>query len=316
MLGKLRKLLHLIVDFPLGWCAVLAILLLDKVWMSNTLLKLPSSAFPFFCLLFLVNLKLLYHSLIVANILVSQKLISFFKFSLLGIEFILICMSAGIDSGLLSYLFCALDYPLVDQQLSLIDRAIGFNWDRVFQLSLTQPASTILRIAYASLLYQPIFLAGCFAFLRSKERLYEVFWILLVSALITMVISGFLPALGPAQALGLVEPLAKIQPDFTGTLSDVTSIRSGIVTGVEIHNLHGIVAFPSFHTVCAIIYMYGARKTRVGGAIFLVNVVMLISIPAFGDHYLVDMLAGAVVALVSIMGVRLLTQKQMSLPVG
>ena len=86
-------------------------------------------------------------------------------------------------------------------------------------------------------------------------------------------------------------------------------IRSGI--SPEIHKIRGIVTFPSFQTVSAIVYAYGFRKSgRWGIAIFLLNIVMLLSIPAFGDHYLVDMLAGAVVFLISITVVRICTQNQ------
>ena len=305
MLGRLIKLVFLILDFPLGWIAVLGIALLDELWASNTSLSLPSPWLAFVNLLFFTNVKILYHALIVADVIVSQRYISFFKSFLLGIEFILLCWGGGHALAVLSYLTCTLGYPLVDQQFLRIDQAIGFHWDQIFQWSFTQPIKTVLLVAYVSIIPQLIFFGGWFAFLGRKDHLHEMFWVLFVSLFLSVVISGFLPALGPAITFGL----NWIHPQFSLVLSDITLIRSGI--SPEIHKIRGIVTFPSFHTVSAIVYAYGFRKSgRWGIAIFLLNIVMLLSIPAFGDHYLVDMLAGAVVFLISITVVRICTQNQ------
>ena len=72
MLGRLIKLVFLILDFPLGWIAVLGIALLDELWASNTSLSLPSPWLAFVNLLFFTNVKILYHALIVADVIVSQ----------------------------------------------------------------------------------------------------------------------------------------------------------------------------------------------------------------------------------------------------
>jgi membrane-associated phospholipid phosphatase len=54
-----------------------------------------------------------------------------------------------------------------------------------------------------------------------------------------------------------------------------------------------------------LVYAYGYRRTGpIGWGIALLNLAMLVSIPFFGGHYLVDMIAGAGVALASIAAVR------------
>jgi len=61
------------------------------------------------------------------------------------------------------------------------------------------------------------------------------------------------------------------------------------------------VTFPSFHTAMALTYIWGFRNTGpIGWGATLLNIVMLCAIPWIGGHYLVDMIAGAAVMLVSL----------------
>ena len=62
--------------------------------------------------------------------------------------------------------------------------------------------------------------------------------------------------------------------------------------------MQGIVTMPSYHTVMAVLLTYAFRRTGlVGYGIATLNLVMLLSIPPIGGHYLVDMLAGGALAL-------------------
>ena len=79
--------------------------------------------------------------------------------------------------------------------------------------------------------------------------------------------------------------------------------------GGELHfalaKLTGVVSFPSFHTTMALLYLYGfSRAGAIGWVAAFLNVAMLPAIPFFGGHYLVDMFAGAAVAVVSVVIVR------------
>ena len=302
MLPRFIQSIFSYIDFPLGWVVVLGITLLDTLWMSNTWVKLPS---PWPALAFMLipfYLKGLYRLLVLANILVSPRIFLFFNRLLLCVEYTVLCSIVLSALCTLSYLACALNYPAVDQALSLMDQAIGFNWLQFFHLCHSQPIETILGFAYTSLIPQLVFFALFFSFLYQKDRLYEMFWLLVITSSILVFISVFLPAAGPATALGM-ESFYDI--GAREALSDVAFIRSGVSPDFSTHGLGGIVAFPSFHTAAAILYIYGFRKSGVlGHIILLLNIVMLFSTPTFGDHYLVDMLAGAAIAILSIIGIR------------
>jgi membrane-associated phospholipid phosphatase len=92
---------------------------------------------------------------------------------------------------------------------------------------------------------------------------------------------------------------------FGQPIANVTSIRAGVTPDFAAHKIVGIVTFPSFHTAAALIYCYAFRHTGVlGRAIWLLNAVMLIAIPFLGNHYLIDVIAGAMIALIAIGVVR------------
>ena len=69
-------------------------------------------------------------------------------------------------------------------------------------------------------------------------------------------------------------------------------------TFTALSSLTGVVSFPSFHTTMALAYAYGFRRAgAIGWIVGALNFVMLFSIPFFGGHYLVDMIAGVLMAI-------------------
>ena len=66
----------------------------------------------------------------------------------------------------------------------------------------------------------------------------------------------------------------------------------------------GILTMPSVHTATAILLVVGFLRTRLFLPVLLLNIVMLLSCIPVGRHYVVDLIAGAVVALAAIYGIR------------
>src|SRR5260370_38906773 len=80
------------------------------------------------------------------------------------------------------------------------------------------------------------------------------------------------------------------------------TIRNGSLSKFALTDLTGIVAFPSFHTVVAVLLVYVHRPPlRSFVPVAILNALMLVVIPFAGHHYLVDMIAGTSVAAVSIL---------------
>jgi membrane-associated phospholipid phosphatase len=183
--------------------------------------------------------------------------------------------------------------PLLDPQFTRMDAALGFNWTACFLWIKSSSVLTryILSHAYNSMIVQIFFSLGFFAVIKRSDRNRELLWIGMLSGLITVSLSGLLPALGPY-----------VNGDMPKWSAVLLSVRDGSLTNLELAKLTGLVAFPSFHTVVAILLVYVHRpplRTFIPVAIW--NALMLIAIPFAGHHYLVDMIAGTAVAAISIL---------------
>ena len=85
----------------------------------------------------------------------------------------------------------------------------------------------------------------------------------------------------------------------------IPALRAHQVHYVDLAQLRGLVSAPSFHTVAAVLYIRAAWPHReLRAPLVAVNAAMLLSTPVEGTHYLIDMILGAVVAVVAIVAVR------------
>lgn len=208
-------------------------------------------------------------------------------------EFLALTLVMAMAFTVLSYLCMASSGALVDRQLLAIDTALGFNWLAGWNLLTAHPlmlqASVLL---YNSLTWQALYFGLLLGLMGRVAQMREVFWILFVCALLTGVVAIALPAYGPFEIFGLSS-----RGSF---LPDMHLLKSGLLS-FELGKLTGVICFPSFHTVMALCYAYGFRKTGLIGHVFAgMNLVMLLTVPFIGGHYLIDMIAGAAVMLLSL----------------
>jgi hypothetical protein len=213
-------------------------------------------------------------------------------------EYFLLSITATAVFGVFSYLSMAAGRPLADGMLASADRALGFNWIGGYRwLVHHDVAARTLQLAYNSLVYQGLYFGVFFGVVGSLTRLREMFWLVLVAGLLTSAGAALFPAMGPFKEYG-------ITAEF---LAVMEQLRSGNLH-FALANMTGVVSFPSFHTTMALLYIYGFRRSGViGWAATIINVAMLPAIPFFGGHYLVDMFAGAGVAIVSLVAVKALS---------
>jgi membrane-associated phospholipid phosphatase len=65
--------------------------------------------------------------------------------------------------------------------------------------------------------------------------------------------------------------------------------------------MNGLISFPSYHAATALLYIWAAWRTPVlKWIVLLLNIAMLLATPLHGSHYFVDVIAGAVVAFITI----------------
>lgn len=85
----------------------------------------------------------------------------------------------------------------------------------------------------------------------------------------------------------------------------LSALRDGTMGVLKFGNDEGMIQLPSFHTVLAIMLTYNLRHNRWLFAVAVaLNTLLILSCPSEGCHYFIDLFAGALVATVTILGVR------------
>ena len=120
------------------------------------------------------------------------------------------------------------------------------------------------------------------------------------TTLVIIAISAVCPAAGPwlfleiqpASANGFLPPSSSSWPVFLG-------LRDGALHTVYRIRSEGIITFPSLHAALGV--LFPAALWRVKGVRWLalgLNILLLIATPAYGSHYVVDVIAGILIAAV------------------
>ena len=264
-------------DFAAEWLGVAVLVVIAAIWARTIKFDL---AVQWHDALGLSGVILL---VMIAHVIKSER-------ASLAAEYFLLTAIATATIGVVSYLSMATDRPLADGVFMAADRAIGFDWLTDYRWVLHHGlVAKILQFAYGTLVSQGLFFGVFFGLKGRRQDLREMFWLVVVSSLFTCAGAAFFPALGPFKTFG-------IKAEF---LPAMEQLRSGNLH-FALANITGVVCFPSFHTTMALLYIYAFRRTGAIGWMFAaLNVVMLLAIPFFGGHYVVDMLAGGAVALAS-----------------
>lgn len=193
--------------------------------------------------------------------------------------------------------------PLRDAALINLDAWLGFSWLEAARWFQSQPTlSRALSFAYLGILFQTSLLTLTLALYR-PEHARPLTSSLAVSLALTTIIFPFAPAIGGYAHYGLESK------DFPEVLAStgwtyppvLVNAREGLIRVLDSTVLEGLIAFPSFHAVTAVIYAYywwQIPYLRYAGLV--VNGLMLVSTIPIGSHYLMDVVGGVVVAVTSI----------------
>jgi membrane-associated phospholipid phosphatase len=199
-------------------------------------------------------------------------------------------------SGAFSYLITATALPLIDEKLSAVDGALGFDWLRWFTwVNHHKLLNLILVAAYASAMPQLVIITCYLALSGQPERTREVIWTVMLSLLVIVPLSGLLPAESAWVYYGVTSLVDAVHmPDFT-------ALRDGRLLVLDLRHLEGLITFPSFHATLAVLFIYVTRGRRIPLVIAaVINAVMLVSVLTVGGHYLIDVVAGVAVAAAAI----------------
>ncbi|MFA5958864.1 phosphatase PAP2 family protein [Hyphomicrobium sp.] len=187
-------------------------------------------------------------------------------------------------------------FPYQDSMLVAVDRAMGFDWPALAFWFRDHPALTnALCHAYASINWQPFVIIPALAFAH-PQRLRCILTISTVALSATLMVFLVAPAIGPYAYFHFTAvdfpavkvPAAWIAPSITNAL------RSG---SNEFH-FAGLVTFPSYHAVVALLFAFGWLAVPYLRWLFVpLNLLMLVSCVPIGSHYVIDVVVGAAMVL-------------------
>lgn len=201
----------------------------------------------------------------------------------------------------LSYVAATTGFPLQDAALDAIDRQLGVDWTQLMTfVSLHPGLQLVLSLAYSTFALQTLTTVLVLGIAGQLTRLSSFIAAFVATTLVTIAISAVYPAAGPwlfleiqpASANGFLPLSSSSWPAFLalrdGTLHTVYGIRS-----------EGIITFPSLHAALGVLFpvalwrVKGVRWFALG-----LNILLVIATPAYGSHYVVDVIAGILIAAV------------------
>jgi PAP2 superfamily protein len=188
-----------------------------------------------------------------------------------------------------TYLAATFAMPLRDAEFIAIDASMGFHWLEWYRFIQSHRAIELpLFVAYFTFLPQIIASILYFAHTGQTSRNAEMIWIAMPALILTSIVSAVLPAIGP-----YVHYFGRETADIVVLMS----VRAGGAHTFVVNRLEGIITFPSFHTILAIVFTYVHRPpSRSFVPVAILNGLMLLAIPSEGHHYLVDVISGAAIA--------------------
>ena len=201
---------------------------------------------------------------------------------------------AGYFGALASYLGVTIARPLYDGQFAAIDRAMGFDWMGLLTFVNDRGwLAQTLKAAYHTSGFQLIAVVVFLAVTRRFIRLQEFLGLFLVCAIITVSLAALFPAEGP---FALHKPDQSLYAGMWRHHADFLALRDAAVTTVKAMGFEGIVTFPSFHTIMALLTAWALRDIRwLCATASAVSAVVILSTPPEGGHYLIDIIAGAAI---------------------
>jgi hypothetical protein len=199
----------------------------------------------------------------------------------------------------LSYIAATAGFPLQDATLEAWDRSLGFEWREMLSFVASRPLlQNVLLVAYSSFAVQTVTTVLALGIAGQLNRLSTFIGAFVATTLVIIAASAIYPAAGPwlffnidpESANGFLPTSSNSWPVFLG-------LRDGSLHTVYGLNSEGIITFPSLHAALGV--LFPAALWRVSGVRWIalaLNALLLISTPAYGSHYVVDVVVGIAVA--------------------
>jgi hypothetical protein len=231
-------------------------------------------------------------------------------------------LRAALETGILTLLFsvpvlvltyCAmrLGLPLADDWLAAMDARIGVHTPGiVLWVDRFPRLAWMLGQAYGSFAPQLLMLPPLLALSGRSDRAYRFAICYFILCAISSLVTIAFPSLGSFSHYGLTQAeLNNVSAHFGyAFFESFSAVRNDPAFTLSLGVASGIVTFPSVHAGVAVLCAWGAWTIPLlRWPILALNIAMFASAITHGSHYFVDLLAGGLIAVMTIMLVNWLT---------
>jgi membrane-associated phospholipid phosphatase len=227
-----------------------------------------------------------------------------------AIEVILIASVMTIPSLIFSYSAVRFNMPMADVTLANLDTIFSYRPENLLYLvNKSKIISNLLILCYTTFTIQLYAIPFLIAIMGDYKRAYSVLFIFIVMCFIQSMISIYFPSVGAFVHYGIVEGQFENVSTIFGVnfLEIFYNVRNSPEYVLTLTNSTGIMTFPSLHAGVAIMCGWAVWGMRwVSWPIILINCGMFLSALVNGAHYLVDVLAGSMIAVLVIMAARVI----------
>jgi hypothetical protein len=204
----------------------------------------------------------------------------------------------------ITYIATAANLPLTDTTLLAVDRALGLDFrgylsfinDRMWLIY-------ILSAGYRAIAWPVWVIVIALPLAGYHQRAGEFILTFMLALIATTCISTLIPATGIYGTMGLVAadyPNIEPQSYYNG-MHEIPALRDGSLRVLDLFYLDGVLTFPSFHAISAVLYAWALWPVRwLRPLNIFCNAAMMVATPVGGGHYFIDVIAGIAVALAAI----------------
>lgn len=220
----------------------------------------------------------------------------------------------------LSYIVAASGGPLWDETLYAWDRALGLDWRAYLAFVNDRPwLGAGLRLAYLSLVPQTIIIAVALGLTGRPAECRAFVAAFMISALISMAVSGVMPAVAMFVHLGLQpQDYPNLDPAAAFVhMAQLSALRDGTLRSISLDSIEGLITFPSYHAALGVIFaraLWAIPSLRWPG--LTLNLALIAGTPIDGGHYFIDVVAGVIVAVLSLAAAHVLRLHRFVRPLG
>ncbi len=271
---------------PIEWAIILMVAVSDALLLAETSFRLEASA----------ELTTLAGLIVLAVVFVYcrwRRAPRLADLARTGLALVLFTNAASFLSYILTGI---LPLPRWDGALATADHALGLNWLDMYQWLICHPAiEASAHAVYKSLGPEMLILLFALELLGHHNQARTFLRWFMVSGIATIIIGILIPAAGAVVYYHL--PVAPT----TVYVSQMADLRNGTLRTVNPFDSEGLVVFPSFHATLAVLCIFAARPLRIlKYPLLALNLLIILSSPAEGAHYFIDIIAGIILAALTI----------------